>query len=105
MAKEDAKNTWFHYAKRATWNLLGAAVLLFLVETFIWKGFAHPTHHLKPIYMALSVIFIVVFAVVAVVLICIAVFDCMDMYDTVRGRTVLKPTAAEDRPNAVLEQV
>lgn len=59
--------------------------------------------------MALSIIFTIVFAVVAIVLMYLAVLDCMDMYEAVRGLMVLKPAAAtsvaEHCPNAVLEQV
>lgn len=111
MNRENIKHTWFHYTKWAIWKLLLAAALVFLMDGFIGNVLAHPKgHHVKPIFVALSVFFTIVFAIVSLLLIFLAIQDFSDIYEAVRDRTVVKApsttsVAEEDSKSEVLEQV
>ena len=108
MKKEDANHTLFRHAIRILWKVFLAAVLVFLIERFIRKGLAHPRHQVKPIFALLSVLFTIVLATVAILLIYLAIQDCRNTYEAVRGRMEVKPPSvsiAKDCPTAVSEQV
>ena len=108
MERDNVNKTGFYYAKGVVWKVVLAAALVFLIERFIMKGLAHQSHHVKPIFMALCVIFTIVLATIGILLIYLAIQDCRNVYGAIRACIMVKPPStlvAEDCPNTVSDQV
>ena len=108
MKKESTNHTLFHHAIWILWKVFLAAALVFLIERFIRKGLAHPRHHVNPIFALLSVLFSIVLTTIVILLMYLAIQDCQNTYEAVRGRMEVKPSSvsvARDCPTAVSEHV
>lgn len=95
MVKESIKHGPFYYGAMIIWRGVLAGVIVWLIVRFIIKILANPTHHLKEIYFALSVVFTIVLSILAFLLIFFATKDCGNMYKSLKFWLDKSPSISE----------
>ncbi|CAK9143438.1 unnamed protein product [Ilex paraguariensis] len=76
----------------AIWRATLAGSIIWLVVNLIMKELVKPSHHVEPVFRALSVFFCIALIAVAIALICIALLDCQNICKAVMGWMAPSPS-------------